>query len=102
MTEQVNEQMNKQLKKSTIAFMEEFAELMITGELETTDILAAYTNITEKVLVAAALKGGVKSNPEYSMKQKMVYMGNHCVAHAVQEIVESPMFKLFELIDGEK
>ena len=76
---------NKEMSGLTQEYIQKMLD--IVGEVDqdnTANLLTSLTIINASFLPMAAHLGEIKNHKEYSEAQKAVFMGNQCVAHAIE------------------
>jgi hypothetical protein len=90
----ITDQEIKTMQKISDTFVEDLLKFMQDSGLPTTPIVMSTLELAlSKLLPAAAFHGGVRTNPEYNLDQRVTYMGNRAVANVVEGLQDDPAYQ---------
>jgi acyl-CoA hydrolase len=91
--------MTDKMKQLTSKYCEEMVKEALSSKDTCTNIMSCVTKVLTVMLPAAAMSGKVKSNKDYNVTQRMVYMGNQSINIAIEALVEDGKIEVLEQLD---
>jgi hypothetical protein len=96
----------EQIKTLHEEFMSKLIPLVKESENVGNTALGLLSATGASLLSISAMTSGIMSHPEYDVKQRMVYMGNQAIVHAIEQVEASgnltSMRVLSELLNDRK